>query len=84
MIIKNIEPTTLRFERGTNNTYAPEVAPLRSPVFLNQIVEEEWEKDGYLEKAPNLNKQKVHIKLDDEEAENFSNLVNEIKEPGMK
>ena len=81
---KNIEPTTLRFERGTNNTYAPEVAPLRSPVFLNQVVQEEWEKDGYLEKAPNLNKQKANVKLDDEDVELFSDLVNEIKEPGMK
>ena len=81
---KNLPATTLRFERGTNNTFAPEVAPVKAPVFFNQIQIEDWEKDDYLKKAPQLNKQKVNIKLDDEEAENFNNIVNEIKEPGIK
>lgn len=81
---KNLPATTLRFERGTNNTFAPEVAPAKAPVFFNQIEVEDWEKDDYLQKAPQLNKQKVNIKLDDEEAENFNNIVNEIKEPGIK
>ena len=81
---KNLPATTLRFERGTNNTFAPKVAPVKAPVFFNQIQIEDWEKDDYLQKAPNLNKQKVNIKLDDEEAENFNNIVNEIKEPGIK
>lgn len=81
---KNLPATTLRFERGTNNTFAPEVAPVKAPVFFNQIQIEDWEKDDYLQKAPQLNKQKVNIKLDDEEAENFNDIVNEIKEPGIK
>ena len=81
---KNLPATTLRFERGTNNTFAPKVAPVKAPVFFNKIEVEDWEKDDYLQKAPNLNKQKVNIKLDDEEAENFNNIVNEIKEPGIK